>query len=393
LGEKPGFRGFPGGMTLCPIDSGSIKLIAELYNEFMPLFEAKEFNVCCDETWEIGRGRSSQKARHLGFGRVYLDFLLKIHRLCEKHGKRMNAWADIVLKYPELLSKLPSDMVMLNWEYEENGANIAKTKEIANAGLPFMVCPGTSSWLTNGTRLSNSMGNVINFAAAGRKCHAEGLLNTDWGDEGHRNFLGVSLHGFAHGAAHSWNGKAVDNDKFTENFCYHAFGQRNNRMAEAMKLLGSTYITCGKLLPNKSSLFLSAFEPLLPNEIFEDSPINMMIETGLKKILMQLSDENIWPAKNKSLGNFEQVAIEEYKLASRMDCLAAKRALAAKLLRDGNTVKNSQLKQLKEETRNIAKKFKELWLTRNKQSRLRDNLELFVHAEKELSQLADKGKT
>ncbi len=179
-------------------------------------------------------------------GQVYLDFLLKIHRLCEKHGKRMNAWADIILNHPELLGKLPRDIVLLNWEYEQNGANIARTKEIANSGLSFMVCPGTSGWLTHGTRLPNSMGNVTNFAAAGRKYHAEGLLNTDWGDQGHRNFLGVSLHSFAHGAANAWNGKAVDNARFTENFCCHAFGQKDKRMAKAIRLLGSTYITCGK---------------------------------------------------------------------------------------------------------------------------------------------------
>jgi len=31
LGEMPGFRAYPGGTTLCPLDSGSIKLVEELY--------------------------------------------------------------------------------------------------------------------------------------------------------------------------------------------------------------------------------------------------------------------------------------------------------------------------------------------------------------------------
>ena len=304
LGEKPGFRGFPGGTTLCPIDPGSIKLIAELYGEFMPLFEAEDFNVCCDETWELGKGRSEKKANRIGVGQVYLDFLLKIHRLCEKHGKRMNAWADIVLNHPELLGKLPRDMVLLNWEYEQDGTNISRTKEIADSGLPLMVCPGTSSWLTHGTRLPNSMGNVTNFAAQGRKYHAEGLLNTDWGDNGHRNFLGVSLHSFAHGAANAWNGRAVDNDRFTENFCYHAFGQRDSRMAEAIRLLGSTYITCGKTSPNKSLLFQSFFEPMLKDKTIECSAIDLMSKKGLRKIATELSDDKLWPADVKSDGGF-----------------------------------------------------------------------------------------
>ena len=58
LGEIPGFRNHPGGSTLCPVNRDSIKLVSELYNEFVPLFEAEDFNVCCDETWELGKGRS-----------------------------------------------------------------------------------------------------------------------------------------------------------------------------------------------------------------------------------------------------------------------------------------------------------------------------------------------
>jgi hypothetical protein len=380
LGEMSSFRGFPGGTTLCPADAGSIKLVSELYSEFIPLFEVKDFNVCCDETWELGKGRSKKLADRIGTGRVYLEFLLKIYRLCQKYGKRMNVWADIVLKYPELMSKLPKDIVLFNWEYEQNGKNIYKTKDIAKAKIPFMVCPGTSGWLTHGSRLSNSMGNVTNFAAQGRKYHAQGLLNTDWGDNGHRNFLGASLHSFAHGAAHSWNGKAVDNTKFTNNFCSHFFGEYTGRLANAIRLLGSTYITCGINVPNKSWLYFALVEPIKNNQ--PDSPIDLMKEKGLRKIIEQFSDESIWPKLPKSAENFEKIAFEELKLAARMDCLSARRALAVKTLRAGKSVKREELQLLNRQMQNVAKDFKKLWLLRNKISRLKDNLLLFKQAGK-----------
>jgi hypothetical protein len=303
----------------------------------------------------------------------------------------MNAWADIILKHSELLGELPRDMVLLNWEYEQNGANIARTREIAESGLSLMVCPGTSGWLTHGTRLSNSMGNVTNFAAEGRRYHAEGLLNTDWGDQGHRNFLGVSLHGFAHGAAHSWNGAAVDNTRFTENFCYHAFGQRNNRMTEAIRLLGNTYITCGRVSPNECLLYHSLFEPIFHKKPPTHSAIDMMNAEGLRQIVAQLSDDGIWPADLESMGSFEQLALKELKLAARMDCLSAGRALAARHLRAGQKVKSSELNDLRSQMQDVESDFEGLWLSRNKLSRLYDNLLLFHRAENELSRLADKG--
>jgi hypothetical protein len=390
LGEMPGFRGFAGGTTLCPGDPGSIRLIDELYCEFMPLFEADDFNACCDETWELGKGRSKRRAARIGTGRVYLDFVLNIHRLCEKHGKRMNVWADMVLKYPELLADLPRDIVLLNWEYEHNGAHIARTKEIARAGFDLMVCPGTSSWLTHGSRLGNSLANVTKFASQGRRHHAEGLLNTDWGDQGHRNFLGISLRGFAHGAAHAWHGKGVDNAQFTDNFCWHVFGQRTSRMAEALHLLGNTYVTCGCPCRNESLLYHALVEPLLHIKPPERSPIDMMDETGLQKIPNQLSARALWPTPQESMAPFERLALRELKLAARMDCLASRRALTAKALRTGKAVRNSELRRLSSQMHNMAEDFKVLWLARNKVSRLRDNCKLFQRVEQESWRLAGR---
>ncbi len=369
LAELPGYRGFPGGMTLCPADPKSIKFVDELYSEFVPLFEAEDFNACCDETFELGEGRSANIAVRIGKGRLYLDFLLKIYQLCQKYGKRMNVWADIVLKYPELLNKLPKDIVMLNWWYEAEGENIVRTKDIAESGLPFMVCPGTSSWQTHGTRLANSIANAANFARQGRKYGAEGLLNTDWGDAGHRNMLGVSMHGFAHGAAQSWNGRAVDNEKFTENFCLHYFGQNDNKLAKAIKQLGSNYLTCGHIAMNRCMLYHALVEPL---KYADDGYMFSFSEKGLRKIAE--SNLNFRGFVNNSMDAFEKIAIEELELAAKMDKLAAARVLAIRQ-------KNYQaLKDLKKPMSEMSDEFKRLWLTRNKLSRLNDNLKLMKNA-------------
>lgn len=376
LAEMPGFIGkhggqnFTGGTTLDPTNPASIKLIDDLYSEFIPLFEAEDFNVCCDETWELGQGRSKKIADKIGKGQLYLNFLLKIYKLCKKYKKRMNLWADIVLQHPELLKKLPKDIVLLNWEYEQTGENICKTKDIAKTGIPFMVCPGTSSWQTHGSRLRNAMGNIKNFAVQGRKYRAEGLLNTDWGDFGHRNMLGVSLHAFAYGAAQSWNGKAVSDKNFTDNFCFHVFNQKTNQLSKAIKLLGSSYITSG-LVKNKCLLYHTLVAPA-GSEKF----LKIAKTAGLKKIIKQLSNKNLWPKKlchcERSAAisscQFERLAIEEFKLAAQMDVLAAKRTLEAKGIMAGFS-KKDMLK--------MARQFKKLWLARNKPSRLKDNMNLF----------------
>jgi hypothetical protein len=103
-----------------------------------------------------------------------------------------------------------------------------------------------------------------------------------------------------------------------------------------------------------------------------------------------LSDAKLWPELPKSIGPFEKLALRELKFAARMDYLASRRALTAKDLRSGKNVKSSELLQLSGSMHDISKEFKELWLIRNKTSRLYDNLRLFKRIERESSRIAGK---
>ena len=133
---------------------------------------------------------------------------------------------DIVLNHPETLTHLPDDVTLLNWEYAPGGERVARTAELTAAGFEVLVCPGTHGWQSHGTRLAMSMANVRELVREGRRRGAAGVLMTDWGDYGHRNPLGVSLHGMAHAAAHAW-GSGVDEDRFTESFCRRALEFRS----------------------------------------------------------------------------------------------------------------------------------------------------------------------
>ena len=392
LAELPGFKGHRGGMTLCATDRRSTALVRDLYREFVPLFEAEDFNVCCDETWELGKGRSKARADKVGAARLYLEFLLKVHKLCKEHGKRMNAWADIILNHPELLPEVPKDIVMLNWGYSANSPRIAQTKLLQRAEVPFMVCPGTGGWQSHGTTLANSIANVTNFTKMGRKCGAEGVLNTDWGDHGHRNFLGVAMHGFAHGAAHSWNGRAVDDKRFTDRFCRLVLGQKDQRLSRSIHMLGQASVISGGGHPCRSSLYHTLVEPLTRPQRQTDgeSMIHRTDPAGLKKVISQLSSPSIWPDLPRSADRFEKVMLKEYAMAAQMDCIAARRALAGLAIRAGRKIPPTELRALAADMRKMAHQFKTLWLTRNRPSRLADNLRLFENARKDCLQAAKR---
>ncbi len=359
---------------------------------------------CCDEPWELGQGRSRRAADRIGRGRVYLNYLLKLHKLCGKLGKRMNIWGDIVLKYPELIPEFPKDVVMLNWDYAARGSLMPRTREFTEAGLPTMVCPGTSGWQRHGTDLPNAMANVTNFVRAGRRHKAEGVLNTDWGDFGHRNPLGVSLHGYAHGAARAWYNAGVDDTAFTQTFAAQTFGERSGRLADAIRTLGEV---ASLVNPDSRCLYHALVEPLrgpanrfvkrfrrvsLVGHYPDQFP--GMIERGktdaLAAVVDMLSVPGLWPSSDPGLPEFELEALADYRLATAMDTLAAERSLLGQAYRAGCEIPSTELTAWADAMEELRNGFEALWRTRFKPSKLADNLWLMRAAERECREIGSK---
>ncbi len=62
---------------LSPAVPESAPFLAGLYAELLPNFTSRYFNVGCDETFDLGQGRSKVLCEAKGKGRVYLDFLMR----------------------------------------------------------------------------------------------------------------------------------------------------------------------------------------------------------------------------------------------------------------------------------------------------------------------------
>ena len=196
--------------TLAPNNPGTLPFVRGLYDELLPNFSSRFFNVGCDETWDLGRGQSQTECERLGKGRVYVDFLKKIYAEVTARGRTMMFWGDIILNHPELIPELPRDAIALNWGYEADHPFQKEAALFAQAKIPFYVCPGTSTWMTLIGKHDNAFTNLRRAAAAGRKYGAVGYLITDWGDGGHPQPLAVSWPLLAAGAALSWHGTSFD---------------------------------------------------------------------------------------------------------------------------------------------------------------------------------------
>ena len=224
--------------TLAPNHPGTLPFLRGLYDELLPNFTSKRFNTGCDETWDLGRGQSREICARLGKGRVYVDFLKKIHREVSRRGRRMMFWGDIILQHPELIKEIPKDCIGLNWGYEKGHPFGRETRLFKQSGLTFYVCPGTSSWMTLIGRHDNTVANLEEAAKAGRKYGAEGYLNTDWGDGGHPQPLAVSYLPYVAGAALSWCAASFRKELLVPVLSRDIFADDTQHTAKAALALG-----------------------------------------------------------------------------------------------------------------------------------------------------------
>ena len=173
----------------------SADFMGALYREYLPNFSSQLFNVGGDEPWELGQGRSRGLCAARGKRAVYLEHMARLKKRAEACGRKIMFWADVLLGED---GEIPADFVRgtvpVIWGYEADhpfDAQCARVREaLAKAGGDpggFLVAPGTSSWLSFGTRQTNALANVRAACAAAKRHGARGVLLTTWGDFGYHN--------------------------------------------------------------------------------------------------------------------------------------------------------------------------------------------------------------
>ena len=186
--------------TINPTDERSIEIVKSMIDQVTPLFRSNFFNICCDETFDLENG--VHKGQDIG--RIYIDFVKKIIGHMQSKGKTVMMWADILLKYPEVIEELKEDVEFLNWDYCAEPAEDA-FKKIGDMMYTQIVCPGTSTWARLVENVEVGAKNILKLGEYGYKHHAKGMLVTNWGDFGNPCSLELSMHGLVLGAAKSWN--------------------------------------------------------------------------------------------------------------------------------------------------------------------------------------------
>jgi hypothetical protein len=193
----------------------SYTIITNMLLQFLPLFSSNKFNICADETFDLGIGKSSERAKQVGTHHLYTDFLKRLCEFVKNHGKQPMFWGDILLSNPVSIRELPKDSICLNWDYSPQ-AEENNFKKLYDLGVKQYVCPGVHGWRRMMNDLKTSYDNITALSNYAHKYSVEGFLITDWGDYGHINHPEFSTTGMIYGAAFSWNNIQLDYEEINK---------------------------------------------------------------------------------------------------------------------------------------------------------------------------------
>ena len=195
---------FPHGGELNPSSEKAHAMLEDWANQLEELFPSKFVDIGFDETWSL-----QKNAEHSGANstpvQLFIQQLTFVTSLFQKKGKTVMAYADIMVKFPGIVPRLPRGLIALPWWYGPVHEPQYKRwlEPLVAEGIPHIATTGVTSWNQIAPDFTLSFENIDTFLLAGQRSHSMGLLNTLWTDSG-QNLLQLAWPGMAYGAAAAW---------------------------------------------------------------------------------------------------------------------------------------------------------------------------------------------
>jgi hexosaminidase len=214
--EYSALADFPHGVEFNPEEPRVSTLISQWAAEYSSLFSSPFVHIGFDETWQLMQAARQNRTSPT---QVFIRHLQNVSQLFQQQGKTVLAWADIMVKYPNIVSQLPPGIIAVPWFYDPRPDKEYKRwlGPLVQNHIPYIVAPGVNGWSEIAPDYTLSFDNIDTFIAAGRASGTLGVMNTIWSDDV-QMLKRPSWPGIAYGGAAAWQEKTVDREHFFSNY-------------------------------------------------------------------------------------------------------------------------------------------------------------------------------
>jgi hexosaminidase len=227
----------PHGDGLAVQDPHMLDFLNTMYEQMLPVFPSSIYNIGCDETFELGKGRSKELVDKEGYGKVYVDNLVRVAKLLESYNKQVMFWGDIATEHPEMISSLPKNLIVASWEYGAHESYMKWLKPFEGRGNKIFVCPWVGNTSVMVPDYEEAAYNIEHFIADGKKVGAIGTIVTVWNDDG-ETLYSPAWWSIVYGAACAWEPGLTDVKEFNQKYDWAFYRNTDHRFANALMDLG-----------------------------------------------------------------------------------------------------------------------------------------------------------
>lgn len=104
------------GHELDPRKPAVAVLLKNWIKQYAELFHSPFIHIGFDETWETHR-ISKEKDSSINAEQLWIDQLTMVGNELKKYSKTVLAWTDMTRYYPELMERVPENIIPVIWEY------------------------------------------------------------------------------------------------------------------------------------------------------------------------------------------------------------------------------------------------------------------------------------
>ncbi len=393
----------PHGHVLAADGPGAFTFLERFFGQLTPVFPSPYVHIGCDETVELGLGRGAEAVQKQGYGEVYVDNLIRVHDLVRRYNKQVMFWGDIAVEHPEMIPRLPKDLIVASWEYGYHPSYDRWLKPFDGTGLKIFVCP----WVANTSLIvpdyEEAAANIEGFLTDGKKAGAIGTDVTVWNDDG-ESLYGPNWWSIVYGAACAWEPGRTDVSEFNQKFDWAFFRNTEHRLTEAIMKLGhvNEVIRAGGPVEKYDGRLGGASDRAFWVDPF--TPIgNQLVARGLPVAqIIRLAAEDAYSVFENDSGRARrnEDVLEDMKLAAlKIDALGMRVQYAREISdryddavarqQAGNDRRNlsndfsdidstnGRLQDLREYTTRIRELYKQRWLAENLPTWLPNMLQLY----------------
>jgi hexosaminidase len=258
----------PHGHVLAPGQRGTLDFTRGIFAEIDSMFPSPFVHLGADETFELGAGRTRPAVDSSSVGAVYIDYLGDIVTAVRKPGKRYLFWGDIAMNSPELVSRLPKDLIAVGWDYWSRTNFDRYLKPFRDAGMETWVAPGISNWNGVYPNSNGALPNIQGFIRDGQRGGATGVINTTWDDWGDGIFE-QNWYGLVFGAAAAWQPGESSIPDFQRSYGLHFHGDTLGAIDAAQKHLMAAHAALSRAGSGDAGSYLFFLDPWSEEGVIE----------------------------------------------------------------------------------------------------------------------------